>query len=139
MTIPGVGHVIKYSYLWWDEHYRGQNEGRKERPACVLFNQLTEANDTVLYVLPITHTPTEDPTAVEIPLSTKKRLGLDSEPSWIITSEYNKFTWPGYDIRRCDNGSYSYGILPEFIIKSCVLGFKANAKNSHLRSIARDD
>ena len=34
--IPDRGSVIRYAYLWADENPRGQEEGRKDRPALVL-------------------------------------------------------------------------------------------------------
>ena len=53
--------------------------------------------------------------AVEIPAKVKQYLNLDSESSWIICTEVNRFTWPGPDIRpiteRGDK-TYSYGVLP---------------------------
>lgn len=139
-SIPGIGHVIKYSYLWWSEHRKGKVEGLKERPCSVLLNQKNENGKTVLFVLPITHTPPEDPEfGIEIPTATKKRLGLDNERSWVITTEFNKFTWPGYDIRRLDSGLYSYGVLPEKLIKEIILSVQHHARNNKSSAVNRDD
>jgi hypothetical protein len=58
--------------------------------------------------------------ALELPQSTKQRLGLDSERSWIILDEANDFTWPGPDLRPATNGdlaSVAYGMLPQSLIK----------------------
>lgn len=138
-SIPTVGHVIKYAYLWWNEHRKGQEEGLKDRPCSVVLNRKDEQGQTVLYVLPITHTPpTETDQAIEIPAATKRRLGLDDERSWIITTEYNKFTWPGYDIRKAPTGTYSYGLLPENLIKQIIESVKRNASNKDLKEIGRD-
>jgi hypothetical protein len=67
-------------------------------------------------VLPVTHTPPKDlSTAVELPLATKRRLGLDDERSWIIVTEANRFIWPGPDLRPSrpgDPASAAYGLLP---------------------------
>ncbi len=67
-------------------------------------------------VLPITHTtPTNAADALEIPSMTKRRLGLDSERSWIVFTEANAFVWPGPDLRPAVNGDLSsivYGMLP---------------------------
>jgi hypothetical protein len=69
-----------------------------------------------IIVLPITHTPPRDPAhAVEIPAATKRRLGLDAEPSWIVFAEANRFTWPGPDLRPMVSGNrttIAYGQLP---------------------------
>lgn len=60
-------------------------------------------------VAPITHTPPTDPHgAVEIPLQTGRRLGLDDERSWIVTSETNIFTWPGPDLRPVDRRKHTF-------------------------------
>ena len=66
-------------------------------------------------VLPVTHTPPYNAAdAVEIPLATKQRLGLDGERSWIVLTEVNEFIWPGPDIRPVPggDGSIAYGVLP---------------------------
>lgn len=47
-------------------------------------------------VLPVTHPPPRPPDEeVEPPPATERRLGLDEERSWVITSEANSFLWPG--------------------------------------------
>jgi hypothetical protein len=67
-------------------------------------------------VLPITHSPPPDPAdAIEIPAETKKRLGLDTDRSWIRITEANQFLWPGPDLRPVPGGDAStiaYGPLP---------------------------
>lgn len=137
--IPDVGHVIKYSYLWWNEHRKGREEGMKDRPSCVILNRKTTDGDTMLYVLAITHTrPEKSEYGVEIPLATKKRLGLDDAPSWVITTEFNKFIWPGYDIRRVSSGGYSYGILPEKLISQIIESFTFHARDARLKAVARE-
>ena len=77
-------------------------------------------------VVPITHSPPSDPKAtVEIPAATKRRLGLDSERSWIVCSEVNRFIWPGVDLRRVPGSNpprFDHGVLPpklfEMVIKT---------------------
>jgi hypothetical protein len=112
--IPGL--VVRYSYLWRDEHLRGQEEGVKDRPCAVLLSITDEAGDQKVTVLPITHTaPNAAAHAVEIPAATKRRLGLDDERSWIVVTEFNRFTWPGPDLRPAISGdpaSVAYGELP---------------------------
>lgn len=138
--IPEIGHVIKYSYLWWNEHRKGIKEGLKVRPCGVVMNRKVGEEQVVLYVLPITHTPPgKSEHGIEIPAATKKRLGLDEERSWIITTEYNKFKWPGYDIRKIPSGRYSYGILPEKLMRNAIESVKDHARHSELKHICRDD
>jgi hypothetical protein len=113
---PESGLVIRYSYLWREQAEQGQEEGEKDRPCAVLLATTTEDGDTVVLALPITHRPPERPElAVEIPLRTKHRLGLDDDRSWIIVSEANRFVWPGPDLRPRtpgDASSVAYGLLP---------------------------
>ncbi|MBD0415801.1 type II toxin-antitoxin system PemK/MazF family toxin [Tianweitania sp. Rool2] len=116
MPNPIPGLVIRYSYLWLSEHEVGQEEGRKDRPCAIVLSAKTEAGRTVVIVVPVTHTPpAKDSVSIEIPSTTKQRLGLDDERSWIIVSEANRFFWPGPDIRPSRNGDMStvaYGELP---------------------------
>ena len=113
---PVPGLVIRYSYLWRREHLEGREEGRKDRPCAVVASVRTDAGARRVLVLPVTHTPPDaDTTAIEIPEFVKKRLGLDDEASWIVTSEYNDFVWPGPDLRPApgdEDGSIAYGALP---------------------------
>lgn len=114
---PAVGEVIRYSYLWSHEHEAGREEGTKDRPTAVvaLLQQADGQNEVV--VLPITSSlPAEPTAAVLIPVATRTRLGLQPEPCWVVVSEYNRFVWPGPDLRPVDRGagefSFSYGLLP---------------------------
>jgi hypothetical protein len=73
---PVHGLVIRYSYLWADEHERGQEEGVKDRPCAIVV--MDKEGEKLVTVLPVTHTPPSDPAlAVELPPPTKRRLGLD--------------------------------------------------------------
>lgn len=97
---PVPGQVIRYSYLWTDEHQRGREEGSKDRP-CVIVLAVETLQDghEVVMVLPVTHRPPDNKRlAIEIPYATKRRLGLDDAQSWIILSEANRFIWPGQDV-----------------------------------------
>ena len=113
---PVPGLVIRYSYLWAEEYGRGQEEGSKDRPCAVILIGAGEEGEQVVTLLPITHTPPFDPElAVAIPLATKRRLGLDEEPSWVVLSQANRFVWPGPDLRPArpgDAASVAYGLLP---------------------------
>jgi hypothetical protein len=81
----------------------------------------SDDGDTVVTVLPITHAPPREPgLAVEIPAATKQRLGLDSERSWVVVSEANRFAWPGPDLRPSQAGNPStvaYGLLPRALFQ----------------------
>jgi hypothetical protein len=136
---PRPGQVIRYSYLWWNEARRGRIEGGKDRPCSVVLTAVAESGSTLVYVLPITHAPPEDPEAgIEIPAATKRRLGMD-ERSWIITTELNRFVWPGPDIRALPSGEYSYGYLPGKLLQGAIDQVKTHARKNHLRTVSRDE
>lgn len=113
---PKPGLVIRYSYLWAREHARGQEEGVKDRPCAIILVTTLDEDEEVVTVLPITHSPPQDPAlAIEIPQATKLRLGLDAERSWVVLTEVNRFVWPGPDLRPRvpgDPDSVVYGVLP---------------------------
>ena len=116
---PEPGLVIRYSYLWQDEAEAGHEEGLKDRPCAIVLAAEIMKGDTVVYVLPITHSaPRNLDDAVELPQSTKMRLGLDDERSWVVVSEGNSFVWPGPDIRPLagkSEKSAAYGLLPKAV------------------------
>lgn len=139
--IPGM--VIRYSFLWWGEHQRGQEEGVKDRPCAVILVTTDDEGDQVVTVLPITHMPPSNPElAVEIPHTTKRRLGLDDERSWIVLTELNRFVWPGPDLRSAQSGdmeSVAYGLLPESLFRQ-VKTKLADALKGHLvRMVSRTE
>ncbi len=116
VALPKPGEVIRYAYLWHSEFARGHEEGLKDRPCAVIVCLEKRDGKTELIVLPITHSsPQSAANAVEIPLATKRRLGLDDARSWIVLNEANRFMWPGPDIRPFDTpqgATISYGFLP---------------------------
>lgn len=114
--VPRPGLVIRYSYLWESEARHGREEGVKDRPCAIILVLLREGDHPIVRVLPITHSAPADPAdALEIPRSTKERLRLDSERSWVVLTEANDFIWPGPDLRplpRADVSTVAYGFLP---------------------------
>ena len=119
--------VIRYSYLWDREHKLGHEEGVKDRPCAVVMIVQDKDGHDIVTVLPVTHSPPQNPAdAVEIPADTKRRLGLDDLPSWVVLTEGNRFVWPGPDLRPGVNGdpsSIAYGSLPERLFERIRLGF----------------
>lgn len=140
LPAPRPNLVIRYAYLWHAAHLRGQEEGSKDRPCVIALTTPAAEGQTIVTVLPITHTPPGDPgEAVEIPLATKQRLGLDSEKSWVVCSEVNRFVWPGPDLRPVPgrSGDVVYGDLPYRLferIKQRVLQLHTARR---LRAVAR--
>ena len=91
-------------------------------------------------MLPITHTPPlKDEDGIEIPQATKRRLGLDTQRSWIITTELNQFNWPGPDIRPTPSGEYLYGYLPEKLMRLVIDQVKRHARNNKLKTVPRTE
>lgn len=116
LPAPVAGLVIRYSYLWRDDHLRGQEEGSKDRPCAIVLVVDESRSGKTVTVLPITHSPPRaKQSAVELPADTKRRLGLDGERSWVVLDEANRFRWPGPDLRRADPNdasSFVHGQLP---------------------------
>jgi hypothetical protein len=130
--LPVPGLVIRYSYLWVSEHARGQEEGLKNRPCAVVLVSAGKLGEQVVVVLPITHTPPANPVlAIEIPIATKRRLGLDDARSWVALTEANRFIWAGPDLRPAQPGnaaSVVYGPLPYGLFETIRLQFIAALK-----------
>lgn len=140
---PVPGLVIRYSYLWRAEQRRGQEEGVKDRPCAVVLVTTTEDNEEVVTVLPITHTPPGDNLfAVEVPATTKRRLGLDAERSWVVLSEANRFVWPGPDLRPLPNAgaeSAVLGLLPYKFSEELRLRFLTHIKGRRAHMVTRTE
>jgi hypothetical protein len=137
---PEVGLVIRHAYLWWDEARAGREEGIKDRPCVIVHVRSNEHREIEVYIAPVTHTPSvRSERAIEIAMATKTRLGLDDERSWIITSEVNRFIWPGPDLRPVPDGRDCYGLLPAKMATELVSQIKNNAQDSTLRIIRRDE
>jgi mRNA-degrading endonuclease toxin of MazEF toxin-antitoxin module len=129
---PFPGLVIRYSYLWRKDHLAGQEEGVKDRPCAIVLSTRRDGEDTLVTVAPITHSePANAAMAVEIPMRLKQQLNLDSDRSWIVCTEVNRFIWPGPDLRRVpgSESSYSYGVLPPLLFKQ--------VKQTLLQSLAK--
>lgn len=88
---PAAGQVFDYHYLWKWQADRGETEGRKTRPSCVVIVVVNEAGHHVMFIAPITSkTPDQDRTALEIPETEARRAQLDSQLSlWVILDELN--------------------------------------------------
>lgn len=88
--LPANGAVIRYPYLWRWQHDRGETEGRKERPVCMML-AIPRGDETHLVLLAISGTPPRsDQTALEIPSLECRRAGLrEWKEAWITVSEFN--------------------------------------------------
>ncbi len=140
---PTPGLVIRYSYLWRSEAAAGREEGVKDRLCAIVLAVEVDNAGTVVYVLPITHSAPLDPDdAIELPQATKRRLGLDSERSWIVVSEGNSFVWPGPDLRTLpgkDQQSAIYGVLPAAVFNATKTRFLTRIRDRRASVVKRTE
>ena len=140
---PEPGLVIRYSYLWHSEYEQGREEGDKDPPCAIILTAVDEGGETVVTVLPVTHTsPQPGDDAVELPLVTKRRLGLDEARSWVVVNEINRFVWPGFDLRRVSpggDGRFDYGLLPPGLYRTIRERFLICARAQRLKVVPRTE
>lgn len=141
--IPHPGLVIRYSYLWEREAREGREEGVKDRPCAIVLVLLRAGNAPIVRVLPVTHAaPANAADALEIPLVTKQRLGLDSDRSWVVLTEANDFIWPGPDLRPAINGdpsSVAYGVLPPRFMKELRERLAGRRRTGAAKAVTRTE
>ena len=124
LPVPEVGLVIRYAYVWKHEVRSGIAEG-KERPAAIVLSRTLSADGSVLVtVAPVTsEQPPSDSLSVEIPADERRRLGLtDPGRSWIVLEDFNRFTWPGFDLRQIPDkpGTFAYGRLARRVMREVL-------------------
>jgi hypothetical protein len=143
LPTPEPGLVIRYSYLWHGEYENDREEGEKDRPCAVILTAFDEDGETVVTVLPITHTPPRHADdAVELTLITKQRLRLDDVRSWVVVTEMNRFIWPGPDLRPippADTSRFDYGLLPPGLYRTLRERFLSCAKAQRLNVVPRSE
>ena len=88
---PVAGQVFDYHYLWKWQADRGETEGRKKRPSCVVIVVTDRVGHHVMFIAPITSkAPDPGRTALEIPETEARRAGLDANLRlWVILDELN--------------------------------------------------
>lgn len=94
-------------------------------------------------VVPITHSAPQPPEKeIELPQSTKTRLGLDDERSLVVVNEANDFAWPGPDLYfRPGHGpeSAAYGFLPPVVFRVMRDRFLARYQVHKLNLVTRSE
>lgn len=140
---PQPGLVVRYSYLWKREANAGREEGIKDRPCAVVVAIESQADHPRVIVLPITHSAPQPPDeGIELPHSTKVRLGLDDARSWVIVSEANDFAWPGPDLRFLPGQgpeSAAYGFLPPVVFRAIRDCFLARHRSHKAGLVSRSE
>jgi len=140
LPLPFAGLVIHYAYLWHSQHQNGLEEGTKNRPCVVVLAATREGGGIVVTVAPVTHSPPKEASeGVEIPVTTKDRLGLDDKRSWVVLTEVNRFRWPGFDLTKLPGqaGVYHYGVLPPGLFRQVRDGILACARRERLKTTPR--
>jgi len=137
-TLPYVGAVIRYGYLWRDEARAGREEPRKWRP-CVILTVDRQAARTEVSVAPITHTEPEAAYAIRLSTRTLQRLTFDArEPSWINAQEINVFHWRGVDVVDAQAGRDHFGPIPPPLHEATIAAFRQSLNVRAGRVTRRD-
>jgi len=127
---PAAGQVFDYHYLWKWQADRGESEGRKKRPSCVVIVIVNEVGHHVMFIAPITSkAPDQGRTALEIPETEARRASLDSNlPLWVILDELNAdILEASYTLEnRSPRGSFS-AAFTDAILRG-VQGLRATGK-----------
>ena len=110
--LPRRGDVLRYVYLFLRERSH-RDEGVKERPVVVI-----DADPVTrrVAVLAVTTKGERYPGALPLPDAVASAAGLE-RGSAVVVSEYNAFTWLGYDIRPVANGFVAGRLPPGFTQK----------------------
>ncbi|QNE07701.1 hypothetical protein [Croceicoccus marinus] len=105
--LPKPGHVLRYVYLFAEEAARGRDEGVKER--FVVVGGVLGRRYRVAAIT----TKGEGKTGsllLPAPVATAAGVAVGSS---VVVSEFNRFTWPGFDIRPLSKKTgYIAGRLP---------------------------
>lgn len=138
---PQVGLVIRYDFLWSHERGRGYVAGVKERP-CVVVTAVTRgpAGETHVLLAPITHaTPRSGATALAIPPSVARHLGLDDERGYIVADEANTVSWDDPGIVPVAPGQrWAYGRLPKGLYEALRSAMLDLVRQGRLKSAKRE-
>jgi hypothetical protein len=137
---PEPGLVISYAYLWARRAEQGHEEAEKSRPCAIILRTVDVSGSISVMALPITHSrPEPSDTGIEVPSVTRKRLGLDDAPCWVMISELNRFIWPGPDLRPIPGSTdrFAYGLLPPRFFRTVRDSLVRNLKQGQVKATGR--
>lgn len=137
-----AGAIFQYAYLWHREFLAGQTEARKDRPVLAMAVAVSDKDGrSHVMALPITHSQPMNPDhGIELPPMTKRALGLDDVPSWVITTEASRFAWPGLDVRQAPNHKGPiYGFISSKLVQTIVQSYLRNRQRGDAVSFDRYD
>ncbi|GGD81791.1 hypothetical protein [Croceicoccus mobilis] len=122
---PKRGDIIRYVYLFKSEQAQGRDEGVKERYVLV-----AGVIGNVYRVLAITTKGEKTKGAIKLPDPVASAAGLSNDSSIVVT-EFNRFTFPGYDIRPLmDQPGYIHGRLSPRFTEKIIAELKARKATS---------
>ena len=136
-----TGLVVRYSFLWPREHDRGEREGRKDRPVCLVVPVNVAPGAVVVF--PIT---TQDPLpgriAVAVPETERRRLKLPGDrPCWIMLDEANSDVMPGsFHLVPLDTHPlrYAYGRFSPAFMRVVLRTMAEAIRARQLRMVQRE-
>lgn len=138
---PVTGLVVRYHYLWAREQERGEETGRKAKPACVVVPLGTRPGAVVLFPV-ATQPPTAGRLAIEIPETERRRLSLRGDgPNWIILDEANGDVMPGsYHLEPVSRlpMEFAYGRLSQAFMRVVLRTVATALRNRSMRIVARE-
>ncbi|WP_318987613.1 hypothetical protein [Falsiroseomonas ponticola] len=133
--------MIRYAYLWTHEADTGAEDSRKDRPCAVMLALARSEGVVEVVVGPITSSaPARGADGVELPTETRRRLGLQDAPCWVVLTEVNRFAWPGPDLRPVETAAglvWSHGLLPARLFERIRETIVARARARTLRAVPR--
>jgi hypothetical protein len=138
---PEPGLVISYAFLWRREHEAGREEASKDRPCAIVLVSEAGAGMPMVTVVPLTTQPPADVERVlEIPARVREHLGLRADRSWVVLYEFNRFAWPGFDLRPVPgrSGRFDYGLLPPRFFAELIARIQALARQRRPTPVLRD-
>jgi hypothetical protein len=138
LPAPEPGLVIWFNYLWRRERASGRDNARYARPCAIVLAHRDAGDGLVLVmVAPITHAQPDERAALQLPPRVKRHLGLDDQPSWIVTDEVNEFVWPGFDLAADEHGEVAIGYLPPRLFDDVRDAILASARSGRLGRVPR--
>ena len=118
--LPRAGDILRYVYLFLRES-RDRDEGIKECPVVVI--DADPATRRVA-VIAVTTKGEKYPGTIALPDTAATAAGL-APGSAVLVTEYNVFSWLGYDVRPVVNGFVAGRLPPGFANKVLTVVAKA--------------
>ena len=141
---PTPGLVIRYDFLWKDDHDAGLVHGQKDRPCVIiLVSKPREDGASQVVVCAITHVPPDpDTPAVEIPHKVARHLNLDDDRMWIKTDQVNVFLWQEgrlpFGVTPARKGNWAFGVLPSQLAKAAFDQVRQHSREQTIAVVERE-